>query len=103
MSTVFTRERSVLDQALLAGNLALAGVALGVVGLVFAGGAPEWLRVPLALSLVVWLFATPLLAGFGGYRARVSGRRNALLLHSVLGSAWAVGMTVAVVMRSLHV
>lgn len=103
MSTVFTAPRSVLDQSLVAANLAVAALALGIAAYSLASGGFEGgLKIPIALAMVTWLFATPLLAGLGGYRARVAGRRRAFLLHSVLGSVWAIGMTAALVLRTLH-
>lgn len=103
MSTVFTPPRSSLDQGLLAANLALAGLALGVGMLAAAGrGSTGWLDTPVALALVTWFFATPLLAAIGVYRARAAGRQRMLVLHSVLGTAWAFGMTAALVLPILR-
>ena len=51
---------------------------------------------------MAWLFATPLLAGYGGYRARRGGRKRAFVLHSTLGALWATGMTAAMVLRTIH-
>lgn len=103
MSTVFTPHRSPLDQGILAANLALAGLALGVVALAVTGqGSGGWLHAPIALALVTWFFATPVLAGLGGYRARAAGRPRVMLLHTILGAAWALGMTAALVSPILH-
>ena len=75
MSNVFAAPRSALDRGLLATNLAVTGLAVTLVTLARAAGAFAGdLQVPIALALVTWLFATPLLTGFGGIRARRAGR-----------------------------
>ena len=103
MSSVFTPTRSKLDRALLALNAALGALFVGALGLGVAGVRPDgWLDVPVAVVLFAWLFATPILAGLGGYRAHTSGWRRAVAAHSVLAGAWALGMAAALVLPLLR-
>jgi len=102
MSTVFTTETHPLDRGLLGANvgvllLALAGVVFAKTFGDFAGAAQG----AIAVAVVAWMFATPLLAAFGGLRARREGRRRELIVHSALGGLWVSGMTVAMVARTL--
>lgn len=93
MPSVFTAIRAPLDRFLLGANASLALGLGAVVVLAIAGIRPDgWLDAPVAVLLFAWLFATPLLAVFGGLRAHSAGWRRALAAHSVLAGVWAVGM-----------
>ena len=93
---------SLVDRGLLYSNLGLLGGAVLVACLAVAGVRPSgWLDAPVAFAIFAWLFATPLLAGFGAYRARASRLRRTLATHATLGAMWALGMAAALVLPML--
>ena len=103
MTTVFTERRAPVDRALLSANTTLGALVLGVLALAVLGvRADGWLDVPVAAALFAWLFATPILAGAGAFRAHAAGWRRALATHSLLAGVWALGMAAALVVPLLR-
>ena len=103
MTTVFTPARSLTDRAVLLANVALGALFVAVLGLGWAGVRPDgMLDGPVAAVLFAWLFATPILAGVGVYRAHAAGWRRALATHGVLAGVWALSMTAALVLPLLR-